>query len=416
MGKRFVPGVGDNVPEIGSRVWRLVDIELDERLLELRIGGVEKKIEPKPLAILMILLRNAERVVTAKELGQTVWGGRSVSEQVIAQSLTRLRRVLGTAHADLIRTVHGWGYRLTQLPEASKPPPRSGGRGKELRPGDDHPSRRGWKLVEPILVREGRGWLVEHQESGLQRIFLHLRRAVEIGGAAREISQYNGAVKGGKLDGIICYAQEWNFDTTRAVGFVEYPANLQSLPAWIHQQGGFSCIDMATRMEIVARIGERVATAHSHQICFGRLNPAATLVGPRGIDDPLIYLPSAMHRIDSLYPRLYCRQWVGHEALYVAPELRRGEPVQTASDVYSIGLLLLQMVSGDWTALPLPGWEDTIDDAGIRELVEKATQVNSAARSQSARTLSGAIRRCASALASASSTGPASASDVRRIV
>ena len=91
MGKRAIPKVGDPGAEVGTRVWRIGNIELDERLIELRVGGVEKKIEPKPLAILMLLLRNSERVITARELATKVWAGRSVSEQVIAQSIARLR-------------------------------------------------------------------------------------------------------------------------------------------------------------------------------------------------------------------------------------------------------------------------------------------------------------------------------------
>lgn len=395
MGKRMAPSVGENVPEIGTRVWRLADIELDERLLELRIGGVEKKIEPKPLAILMILLRNADRVVTARELVQTVWGGRTVTEQVIAQSIARLRRALGAVHGDLIRTVHGWGYRLTAVPEGNKPSVRPGAKGKDLRPGDDHPSRRGWKLVEPVVVEDGKGWLVEHQDSGLQRLFLHLQRTTEIGCAAKEISQYNGAVKGGKLDGLICYALEWNFDTSRALGFIEYPANLQSLPGWVSQQGGFDQVSSRTRLQLVARIVDRIASSHVHGISFGGLSPASTLIGPRGIDDPLIYLPSAMHRIDCVYPRLYCRQWNGHEALYVAPEIRRGESAHGGSDVYSLGLLLLQMVAGDWTIMPIPGWDESIEHHGLRRIVERATHLNPAVRYASARDLSVDLRQCA---------------------
>lgn len=394
MRKRAAPRVGENAPVIGSRVWRLRNIELDERLLELRIGGTEVRVEPKPLSILMVLLRNADRVVPARELGTMVWGGRVVGEPVIAQSVARLRKALGPAHEDLVRTVHGWGYRLAETPEGFKPLPSSGGRGKEFKAGGDHPARRGWKLVEPMPVPEARAWLVEHQTSGMRRILLHLRRSAEVTGAAKEIGQYNGAVQSGKLDGLICHALDWNLDAGRGPNFIEYPANLLSLPNWIERQGGFAAVKLRDRLEIVARICDQLWGAHQHEICFGGLSPVCIVVGLRGPDEPMLYLPAAMHRIESLCSRLYCNRWHGEEAFYVAPELRRGEPASASADAFSIGVLLLQMAAGDWTVLPMPGWEELIADTTLRELVARTTHLKSSARPDRLRELAAEIRSC----------------------
>lgn len=379
MGKRTTPRVGENEPEIGSRKWRIRNLELDERLFELRIGNHEVRIEPKPLGILMVLLRNADRVVTAAEMAKMVWGGRSVSEQVIAQCVARLRRSLGPEHEDLVRTIHGWGYRLSELPEGSKAALRPGRGGKDLRAGDDHPLRRGWKLVAPI-AHDPRGWLIEHADSGLCRYMLHLRRTGEINHAAQEISSYNGAVAGGKLEGLIAHAQEWNFDLTRAPALIEYPANLLALTAWVERQGGFKALPLARRLKLMIDVGERLEGAHRQGFSFGRISPASVLFGPHRATEPVFFLPGAMGRIDPICPRLYCGPWKGNEALYTAPELLGGASVTSVADVYSLGVLILQMIVGDWSLVPVPGWEELDMPPACRVLVRQATQLDTAKR------------------------------------
>ena len=391
MGKRSTPRVGENEPEIGSRKWRIRNLELDERLFELRIGNNEVRIEPKPLGILMVLLRNADRVVTAAEMAKMVWGGRSVSEQVIAQCVARLRRSLGPEHEDLVRTIHGWGYRLSELPEGSKAAQRLGRGGRDLRAGDDHPLRRGWKLVAPI-PHDTRGWLIEHAESGLRRYMLHLRRTGEINHAAQEISSYNGAVAGGKLEGLIAHAQEWNFDLTRAPALIEYPANLVALTAWVEQQGGFKSLPLARRLKLMIDLCERLDSAHRQGFSFGRISPASILIGPHRVSEPMIFLPGAMGRIDPICPRLYSGPWTGNEALYAAPELLGGGSVTPAADVYSLGVLLLQMIVGDWAVVPVPGWEDLEMTPACRALVRQATQLNSTRRVSSVRVVAHQLR------------------------
>jgi eukaryotic-like serine/threonine-protein kinase len=394
MPKRVAPRMGDEGSAIGSQIWRIRDVELDERLLELRIGGVVTRIEPKPLGIFMALLRHAQRVVTPREIAALVWPGRVVSEPVIAQAVARLRRSLGPQQ-DLIRTVHGWGYRLSELPEGSQPDARGGMH--DFRAGADHPTRRGWSLVEPHAGFDGCGWLAEHRDSGIRRIVLHLHRAQEISTATREVEEH-GALYGSRLEGLFCHALDWNLDATRGPCFVEYPANLTALPDWIGMQGGISQFTTRDRLELVARVCERIAMAHAHRIHFGRLNPSAVLIGAHGLDAPVTYLPGAMQRIRALSPRLYCPEWTGHEALYLAPELRAGGEASASSDSFSLGLMLLQTVAGDWSLLPLPGWERRVTDRGVVALVAAATRLDPAQRPADAAAFAKAVRLCSQTL------------------
>ena len=392
MGKRVPPSFANQSPEIGSRRWRIRDIELDERRLELRIGGTEVRVEPKPLGIFMILLRNPDRVIGSQELRDTIWGGRPVTEQVIAQSVARLRRSLGASHVGLVRTLHGWGYRLSEAPEISKPP--SPGSESALEVGGEHPGRRGWRLVEALSLDQASGWRIEHRRTGNHRLLLHLRGEAEILAAEREITQYNGTVKSGNVEGFLSHALEWNLEADRGFCFVEYPADLHGLPAWINSNGGFSAFTIAERIDLVARIAERVGHAHARGLRFGSLSPPAIVVGPQFREAPKFYLPAALHRIDALCARLYCGPWRGDPAFYIAPEVRMGNPVGVAADVFSIGIILLQVVAANWCLLPLPGWEAHVPGSDIRRLIAGMTHVDPSGRSTDLEELARALRRC----------------------
>jgi serine/threonine protein kinase len=51
----------------------------------------------------------------------------------------------------------------------------------------------------------------------------------------------------------------------------------------------------------------------------------------------------------------------------MAPELIEGRPASTLSDIYSLGVLLYQVVRADFSKALGTGWERTIDDPLLRE-------------------------------------------------
>ncbi|MCR3949472.1 hypothetical protein NUK32_21500, partial [Aeromonas caviae] len=42
--------------------------------------------------------------------------------------------------------------------------------------------------------------------------------------------------------------------------------------------------------------------------------------------------------------------------LYLSPEVLAGQPVTTQADVYALGVMLYQAVTGDWRKPLAPGW------------------------------------------------------------
>jgi DNA-binding winged helix-turn-helix (wHTH) protein len=71
-------------------------------------------LRPKTYSVLIYLLENAGRLVSKAELMGIVWGGRSVEEGVLNQSISEIRQALGDdrKHPKFIQTISRKGYRF----------------------------------------------------------------------------------------------------------------------------------------------------------------------------------------------------------------------------------------------------------------------------------------------------------------
>jgi DNA-binding winged helix-turn-helix (wHTH) protein len=107
--------------ETGTPCWKFANAQFDERTLELSVAGRVVEIERKPLEVLRHLLVCAGEVVTHEQLLKAVWPGRILSESVIKKVVSRLREVLDDADHRIIKTVHGYGYRLLAPVEVERP-------------------------------------------------------------------------------------------------------------------------------------------------------------------------------------------------------------------------------------------------------------------------------------------------------
>lgn len=89
-------------------------IRLDTRDERLWIGNEAVHIGGKAFALLRLLMRNPQMLVTKDVLFDTVWNGMAVSDSVLTTAVKELRNALGdnARKPDLIETVHGRGYRF----------------------------------------------------------------------------------------------------------------------------------------------------------------------------------------------------------------------------------------------------------------------------------------------------------------
>lgn len=103
--------------------WAFGDFKLHEERAELTGPDGPVHIERYPLDLLILLIRNADRLVTRDEIIDTVWGGRIVSEATISTAVKQARKAVGDSGSTqtVIKTLHGRGFRFV-APLAAQPP------------------------------------------------------------------------------------------------------------------------------------------------------------------------------------------------------------------------------------------------------------------------------------------------------
>ena len=98
--------VGSKLPnriEVGNFV-------LDIDTYQLEIDGVASPIHGKEFQIIYLLLQNAGKAITRKELIQNLWGG-DYTSNTLEVHISKLRNRLGE-YANRLVTVRGVGYRF----------------------------------------------------------------------------------------------------------------------------------------------------------------------------------------------------------------------------------------------------------------------------------------------------------------
>ena len=105
-----------SLTEAGEPVFNSGSLCVDFSARQVMLAGVEIKLTPTEYSLLRVLVQNAGKVVTHRQLLRTVWGEKAESQaQYLRVYVTHLRKKLQTnANASsLIKTEVGIGYRLS---------------------------------------------------------------------------------------------------------------------------------------------------------------------------------------------------------------------------------------------------------------------------------------------------------------
>ncbi|MFN8850680.1 MAG: tetratricopeptide repeat protein [Inhella sp.] len=342
------------------------------------------KLEPKQLEVLFYLLQHAGEVVTKQELLDEVWAGRVLSDAVLTKCIARLRQGLGDESQAIIKTVHGYGYRLVAAVQVETSPAPSLPQIPELNPGDAPPLRPQWALVRRLgSGAMGEAWLAQHGKTGEKRVFKFGLDAGSLTSLKREITLYRVLHDslGPRPD--LVRLLDWNLNEVPFYVESEYVEH-GSLPDWADSQGGWRQIALTQRLELMAQVADALAAAHSVGVLHKDLKPSNVLVADdRG--SPQVRLADFgsgqlvdLARLEALeITRLgFTATQVGADSggtpFYLAPEVLAGQAPTARSDIYALGVMLYQCITGD-TRKPLaPGWESDVDDPLLREDIAAA--------------------------------------------
>ncbi|HZR06597.1 MAG TPA: response regulator transcription factor, partial [Candidatus Udaeobacter sp.] len=105
-----------SLTEIGDPVFDSGVLYIDFAARQVKVNGEEIRLTPTEYSLLRVLVQNAGKVVTQRQLLRTVWGEKSESQaQYLRVYITHLRKKLEARENTprLIKTEVGIGYRLS---------------------------------------------------------------------------------------------------------------------------------------------------------------------------------------------------------------------------------------------------------------------------------------------------------------
>lgn len=244
-------------------------------------------------------------------------------------------------------------------------------------PGQEIPQRRGWVLVRKLGEGGfGEVWLA-HGPAGEPRVFKFCFDAERLRALQREVTilrLLRDAL--GDRDEIVSVLG-WSFDEAPYFLEAEYTEG-GNLVEWAAEQGGIGNVPLATRLELAAQVADALAAAHSVGVLHKDVKPQNVLIttGPGGeprarltdfgiglvtSERLLIERGITIFDLTELMPEKETSSSAGTR-LYMAPELLEGRPATIQADLYALGVMLYQMVAGDFSHALAPGWDRDVED------------------------------------------------------
>jgi eukaryotic-like serine/threonine-protein kinase len=391
-----------------GRRWKFGACEYSEAGRTLSVDGVLVKVEGKPLDVLLQLLEHTEHtseVCTKDHLLDTVWPDVETTEQCLTVAVSKLRKAIGGPRDSVILNVAGIGYRLAvsvvcSVEKVQDPPLFA------LKPGDPIPRRPHWHAVGPLSDDKNSAvWLARHEKNQEERVYKFAVDGIRLRALQREVASYRLLTRSlGEHPSFLVRLLDWDFDT--APFFIESEYSGPNLLEW-SKTDAFLSTSVSDRVRLVASLAAGIASAHSVAIFHNDLKPSNILIAP---GTPKAQMKIADFGVASLQDLTLLSKFdisdqgafddaderrtaPSGTAMYRAPELHGGGTPTAQGDVYSLGILLYQLVCGEFYESPSPGWEQKIQDPLLRRDIADAANMNLAQRIPTVDELAGRLKR-----------------------
>jgi eukaryotic-like serine/threonine-protein kinase len=364
-----------------AQLHRFENAEFDPVEGELRVDGQPVALEPRPLRLLAELLRRVDSVVTKEELLNAVWDGRPTVEHVVANAVSKLRAALGPLAAARLQTLPRVGYRLVGPIQRMKLDVPD----LVLEPGQAVPHREAYLLERPLGAGQLRDvWLARHAKLGQLRVFKFAVAGPRLTSLRREFTLYRvlQAALGARPD--IAVVADSNF--VAAPYFLECEYGGESLLDWVDRSPDWAAMPIEDRLALFIQVAQAVQAAHGAGVLHKDLKPANILLDS-SLPAPQIRITDfgSGRLLDSgLIDRLQLTALGLSRTVeaasaqsgtyaYLAPEVLAGQPPSVQSDVYALGLILFQLVVGDFRRPMATGWQRDVGDELLRDDIAMAT-------------------------------------------
>ena len=387
-------------------IWRFAQCEYDELRGQLWVGGAKVDLHPKTQAVLLALLESKGHRMTKRDLLKAVWGSSDAVEQPLANAIARLRTAVSPGERDrVIRTLHGVGFQII-VPVERRTVEESLQEGTRLVAGDSIPGKRDWKLLNPLdLHTPHRVWLAQRPATGHTHVFKFAEEGPELDQLRREVAVFRRLEeRRANLAGFVPIV-DWR-DTTKPY-FIETEYHGQTLIEWAEAQRATVGLRAEVCLQVFLDLVDTVAVTHGCGILHTRIEPEDVLVAsPLGGEDrwrvkltnftfaSLDGPEQDQSQPSESEPEQPPREWGassrrgmevnGFSPMYRAPEVAAGTAPTRSSDLYSLGIILFQLLCGDFYRPLTPDWVDFIEDATLRGDIAEATNSDPRRRIRSA--------------------------------
>ncbi len=243
-----------------------------------------------------------------------------------------------------------------------------------------------WVLVEKLGEGGfGEVWKARHEKLDEHRVFKFCFRGDRVRSLKRELTLFRVLKERIGEHPNIVRLYDLYFDQPPFYLEEEYVSG-KDLRSWCEGQGGVNRVPLATRLELVAQAAEALQAAHDAGVIHRDIKPGNILVEspakskgtPAGLRAKLSdfgigqvvsqeYLTGITQAGFTQTIMVGAGSPKSGTQFYMAPELLSGKPASTRSDIYSLGIVLFQLLVEDFTRPLTADWESDISDDLLRD-------------------------------------------------
>jgi serine/threonine protein kinase/WD40 repeat protein len=262
------------------------------------------------------------------------------------------------------------------------------------------PTARGWRLQEKLGEGGfGEVWRAQHQDSNRTRVFKFCFRADRVRSLKREVTLFRILRERlGRRPNIVQIYDVYFDEPPYFISMEDVPG--LNLGLWLQKFSDHEGFDRSIRLEIVAKVADALQAAHDAGVIHRDIKPSNILVlgtpeSPERIEIKLadfgigqVRTPQVLADVTALgFTETYSRTEMtsgSGSRLYMAPELLVGKESSIRTDIYSLGVVLLQVLLGDCDRPLTVDWEREIEDPILLEDLRKCLAGDSSLRFNSA--------------------------------
>ena len=240
-------------------------------------------------------------------------------------------------------------------------------------------------VLERMLGEGGFGevWLARHQVLGDRCVFKFCFRADRARSLRREVTLFRVMRERFGAHPRIVAVRDVFFDEPPYYLAMDY-SDSTDLRAWCEARGGVAEVPIPVRLEIAAQVADALQAAHEAGVIHRDVKPGNILVSGDGSDPSNVQIKLTDFGIGQIvsdevlggltkggFTQTMSSGGEGGSLtgtyLYMAPELIAGQPASATSDVYALGVVLYQMLLGDFTAPVTMDWMEEIKETALRK-------------------------------------------------